>query len=113
MKSLQVIHNNITRVILDLPRMFSATETLNRLHWKPLSLRRSNHCSIFMYKCINNLIEHDFPIGRNQDLAIAHVRRKMSADHVPNVVGVSGPVHLWRQQTGTKSINLHVKLKIY
>ena len=105
MKTLQVLHNNITRVILDLPPMFSATETLNRssgrmrrhirdinqsakfkfstsmhthlhLHWKPLSLRRSNHRSIFMYKCINNLIEHDFQMILNQDFHSYSTRSK-------------------------------------
>ena len=63
MSDLQVLHNKAARIILDLDYRSSASAALVKLSWKNLKDRRSsNHFSIFIYKCRNNLFSHDFEI---------------------------------------------------
>ena len=68
MNTLQVLQNNAARIILDMHPNSSATEALKRLSWKPLHQRKLFHRNIFMYKCMNNLLEHDFPLIINQEV---------------------------------------------
>ena len=39
MDHLQILQNNAARIILDLPKYFSASKVLEQLDWKPLSVR--------------------------------------------------------------------------
>ena len=60
MNHLQVLQNNVARLILDLPHHSSTAQALEALEWKPLYLRRENHCCISAFKCLNHQVDFDF-----------------------------------------------------
>ena len=62
MEQLQVLQNKAARIIVDLPPRTSATEARNKLGWKLLSRRRTEHRDIFMFNCPNNLFTHSFNV---------------------------------------------------
>ena len=43
-------------------------ESLQRLKWLSLAIRRHNHRCTFIYKCINGLIDFDFDLTRNEKI---------------------------------------------
>ena len=55
MADLQVLHNKAARLILDLPPRASASDALERLHWKSWQHRKVEHRGIFTYKYVNPL----------------------------------------------------------
>ena len=68
MDHLQILQNNAARIILDLPKYFSASKALEQLNWKPLSVRRCHHRCIAIFKCSNKLADFDFNLIRNTDV---------------------------------------------
>ena len=64
-----ILHNEAARITLDLDYRSSASAALVKLSWKNLKDRRSsNHFSIFIYKCRNNLFSHNFEITYSQGI---------------------------------------------
>ena len=68
MDHLQILQNNAARIILDMPKYFSASKALEQLNWKPLSARRRRHRCIAIFKCLNKLADFDFNLIRNTDV---------------------------------------------
>ena len=73
---LQSFHNKAAKIISDLPVGSSASEALNKLKWKPLTRRRTEHRAIFINKCLNNLFSHRFNIEFNKDKHDYNTRSK-------------------------------------
>ena len=82
MSKLQILHNKAARIILDLPPRSSGSEALNKLKWKCLARRRSEHRSTFIYKCLNNLFSHTFSIEFNKD---QHHHNTRSKDNIRKI----------------------------
>ena len=59
MAKLQILQNKAAKLILDRPWFSSATSALHELGWKPLSNRRFYHCCLYVFKCLNNLVDYD------------------------------------------------------
>ena len=62
MSSLQVLQNKAAKIILDRPLYSSGT-----LKWVPLEKRRFERRRIYVYKCLNGLVEHDMNFIRRQE----------------------------------------------
>jgi hypothetical protein len=83
MDSLQTLENKAAKLILDEHPRYSATEALRRrLKWTTLKTRRHNHRYIFIYKCLNNLIDFKFELTKNEDIHSYYTRRKNDL-HLP------------------------------
>ena len=82
MDSLQTLENKAAKLILDEHPRYSATEALRRLKWTTLKTRRHNHRCIFIYKCLNNLIDFKFELTKNEDIHSYYTRRKNDL-HLP------------------------------
>ena len=67
MTSLQVLQNKAAKIILDRPLYSSATHALATLKWVPLEKRRFQRRCIYVYKCLNGLVEHDMNFIRQQE----------------------------------------------
>ena len=67
MSSLQVLQKKTTKMILDRPLYSSATHTLATFKWVPLTKRHFQRF-IYVYKCLNGLVEHDMNFTRHQEL---------------------------------------------
>ena len=52
MDHLQILQNNAVQIILDMPKYCSASQALEKLKWKPLSVCRRHHCCIAIFKCL-------------------------------------------------------------
>ena len=65
--SLQVLQNKATKIILDRPICSSATHALATLKWAPLEKVRFHRRSIYVYKSLNGLVEHDVNLIRHQE----------------------------------------------
>ena len=50
MKTLQVLHNNCGKLVLNMKPNDSSTKALNLLHWKSLDIRRKFHRCATIYK---------------------------------------------------------------
>ena len=59
MTSLQVLQNKAAKMILDRPLYSSATHTLATLKWVLLEKGRFQGRCIYVYRCLNGLVEHD------------------------------------------------------
>ena len=66
MTSLQVLQNKAAKIILDRPLYSSDTHALATLKWVPLEKRRFQRRCIYVYKCLNGLVEHDMNFIRQQ-----------------------------------------------
>ena len=67
MTSLQVLQNKAAKIILDRPLYSSATHALATLKWVPSEKRRFQRRCIYVYKCLNGLVEHDMNFIRQQE----------------------------------------------
>ena len=67
MTSLQVLQNKAAKIILDRPLYSSATHALATLKWVPLEKRRFQRRCIYVYKCLNGLVEHDMNFIKQQE----------------------------------------------
>ena len=61
-----VLQNKAAKIILDRPLYSSATHALATLKWVPLEKRRFQRRFIYVYKCLNGLVEHDMNFIRQQ-----------------------------------------------
>ena len=82
MNSLQILENKAAKLILDAPPLSSATEALKLLNWTPLGIRRHKHRCIFIFKCINGLIDFDFKLTTNNNIH-SHNTRTSKNLHLP------------------------------
>ena len=60
MDLLQILQNRAAKTILGRELHSSATQALKDLNWMPLVKKRIIDFCIFVYKCLHNLINHDF-----------------------------------------------------
>ena len=60
MYTLQILQNSAAKIILGRDLRDSATQALKDLNWLTLVKKRTIDRRIFVYKCLNNLIEFDF-----------------------------------------------------
>ena len=60
MDTLQILQNRAVKIILGRDLRDSATQALKDLNWLTLVKKRTIDRYIFVYKCLNNLIEFDF-----------------------------------------------------
>ena len=65
---LQVLHNRLAKVILDLQLRSSATEALRSLNWHTLVVRKHFHRCITMYKSLNGGLDIDFKFKHISDV---------------------------------------------
>ena len=82
MDSLQTLENKVAKMILDEHPRSSATDALKRLNWTTLATRRHNHRCIFVYKCINELINLKFNLIKNENVHNYNTRRSNDL-HLP------------------------------
>jgi len=59
MSSLQVLQNKAAKIILDQPLYSSESHALATLKWIPLEKRRFQRRCVYVYKCLNGLIDHE------------------------------------------------------
>jgi len=67
----------------------TASEALNKLKWKTLARRRTEHRATFIFKCLNNLFSHRFNIQFNKDKQDYNTRCKTISVRV-YLVGIGG-----------------------
>ena len=65
---LQVLQNKAAKIILHRPLYPSATDALVTLRWLNLEQRRFYHRCIYVYKCINGLMDHSINLLTNRDI---------------------------------------------
>ena len=65
MDSLQVLQNRATKIVLDRPVYSSTTEALLDLKWKELRVRLRIHRLIYVFKCLNGLLDHNYYFTTN------------------------------------------------
>ena len=99
MTSLQVLQNKAAKIILDRPLYSSATHALATLKWVPLEKRRFKRRCIYVYKCLNGLVEHDMNLMRQQEQHNYNTRTKLHLK-LPSVKGNWG-----NQRTAFHAIN--------
>ena len=78
MTSLQVLQNKAAKIILDRPLYSSATHALATLKWVPLEKRRYQRRCIYVYKCLNGLVEHDINFIRKKEQHDYYTRTKLN-----------------------------------
>ena len=84
MKYLQTLENKAANLILDEHPRYSSTTALKRLKWTTLKTRRHNHRCIFIYKCVNGLVDFDFDLTKNVSIHNHNTRRSNDL-HLPRV----------------------------
>ncbi|XP_031561458.1 uncharacterized protein LOC116297381 [Actinia tenebrosa] len=77
--SLQILQNKAAKIILDKQLHSSATETLTALKWISLVQRRFQRRCIFVYKCLNGLLNHHMNLQMNKEQDEYNTRNK---DHL-------------------------------
>ena len=77
MTSLQVLQNKAAKIILDRPLYSSSTHAIATLKWVPLEKRRFQRC-IYVYKCLNGLVERDMNFIRQQEQHDYNTRTKLN-----------------------------------
>ena len=74
MNSLQILGNKAAKLIVVAPPLSSATDALKLLNWTPLGIRRHKRCCIFIFKCINGLIDLDIKLTTNNNIHSHNIR---------------------------------------
>ncbi len=67
MEDLQILQNKAAKIIIDHQPSSSASNALQILNWKPLFYRRLYHRCSYVFKCLNNLTDHDIHFSHNSD----------------------------------------------
>ena len=65
MDSLQVLQNRAAKIVLDRPAYSSSTQALLDLKWEYLRVRRRLHRFIFVFKCLNGLLDYNYNFTTN------------------------------------------------
>ena len=60
MESLQVLQNRAAKIVLYRPVYSSSTQALLDLKWKELRVRQRNPRLIYVFKCLNDLLDHNY-----------------------------------------------------
>ena len=68
MNDLQVLQNKGAKIILDRQLYSSASDALVALKWLNLEQRRFYHRCIYVYKCINGLMDHSMELLAHRDI---------------------------------------------
>ena len=84
MEYLQTLENKAAKLILDEHPRYSSTAALKRYKWTILKTRSYNHRCIFIYECVNGLVDFDFDLTKN--ISIHNHNTTRSNDlHLPRV----------------------------
>ena len=78
MTSLQVLQNKAAKVILDRLLYSSTTHALASLKWVPLEKNAFQRRCIYVYKCLNGLVEHDMIFIEQQEQHDYNTRTKLN-----------------------------------
>ena len=65
MDSLQVLQNRAAEIVLDRSVYSSSTQALLDLKWKELRVRWRIHRFIYVFKCLNGLLDHNYNLTTN------------------------------------------------
>ena len=76
MSSLQTLQNKAAKLILDRPLYSSASDALTTLNWVSLEKRRYQRRCVYVYKCLNGLVNHDMDLLRHEDQHTYNTRNK-------------------------------------
>ena len=76
MNGLQVLQNKAAKIILDKPLYSSASQALETLNWVPLEKRRFQRRCVYVYKCLNGLVEHNMTLLTYEDCHSYNTRNK-------------------------------------
>ena len=76
MNDLQVLQKKAANIILERPLYSSATDALGTLKWLNLEQRGFYHRCIYIYKCINGLMDHPMNLLTNSDIHNYNTRNK-------------------------------------
>ena len=76
MNDLQVLQNKAAKIILDRQLYSSASDALVALKWLNLEQRRFYHRCIYVYKCINGLMDHSMELLAHRDIHSYNTRNK-------------------------------------
>ena len=68
MNDLQVQQNKAAKIILDKEKYSSATAALETLKWKRLDQRRLLHRCVFIFKCLNQIVDFSLDLKHNTDI---------------------------------------------
>ena len=60
MESLQVLQNRAAKIVLYRPVYSSSTQALLDLKWKELRVRRRNPRLLYVFKCLNDLLDNNY-----------------------------------------------------
>ena len=65
MNDLQIQQNKAAKILLDKAKYSSATDALEILKWKRLDQRRHMHRWVFIFRCLNGMIDFDVNFRQN------------------------------------------------
>ncbi len=68
MNDLQILQNKAAKIILDRPLHSSATDARATLRWLDLQQRRFYHRCLYVYKCVNDLMDHSMKFLTNANV---------------------------------------------
>ena len=60
-----MLQNRAAKIVLDRPAYSSSTQALLDLKWKDLRVRQHLHRLIFVFKCLNGLLDHNYNFTTN------------------------------------------------
>ena len=76
MSSLQVLQSKGAKIILNRPLYSSSSEALASLKWLTLEKRRFYRRCVYVYKCVNGIVNHDMNLLRQEELHSHNTRNK-------------------------------------
>ena len=91
MNNIQIIHKKAAKFVLGQSKFSSSSEALRKLNWKTLFERRKIHRLVFMYKCLNDLIDTNSNFVSLKDVHTYNTRSK-------NNICLPSSKHKWGQQ---------------
>ena len=68
MNDLQILQNKAAKIILDRPLHSSATDARATLRWLDLQQRRFYHRCLYVYKCVDDLMDHSMKLLTNANV---------------------------------------------
>ena len=76
MNDQQVLQNKATKITLNRPLYSSATDAIITLKWLNLEQHIFYHRCIYVYKCINGLMDHSMELLANRDIPNYNTRNR-------------------------------------
>ena len=77
-KVLMVLQNRAAKIVLDRPAYSSSPQALLDLKWKDLRVRRRIHRLIYVFKCLNGLLDHNYNF--TTDLSVHNYQTRHAND---------------------------------